>query len=239
MPIHILKLIDKRNVAKGTTVFVFEKPQGLTFKPGQYAGFTLINPSETDEKGITRRFSLLSTPDDEHLMIATRMNSQLAAYKRTLNALPIGGEIKFAGPTGLFTLHADEAIPAVFIAGGIGIAPFYSMIKHATQQQSPQALSLFYGNPQMEEAAFLDELTVLQDVNPHFKLIATMDKPNANWKGETGFINEKLIKQYVSDLTLPIYYICGSPAMVTALQEMLAEMGIDEDKIRVEDFPGY
>lgn len=237
MPIHILKLIAQKEVASGTKVFSFEKPAGLTFKPGQYAGFTLINPSETDAGGVTRRFSLLSTPDDNHLSIATRI--QNSAYKRVLNLLPIGNEIKFAGPTGTFTLHEDTSIPAVLIAGGIGIAPFYSMIRYAAKHRSPQKIYLFYGNQQPDHAAFLDELRQLEQDNPHFKLIATIDKPNTTWEGETGFISSTMIKRYINDLTIPMYYICGSPAMVTALQEMLAETGIDEDRIRTEDFPGY
>lgn len=237
MPIHKLKLIDRREIARGTLVFVFEKPDGLTFKPGQYAGFTLINPSETDANGITRRFSLLSTPDDPHISFATRI--QNSAYKRVLNDLSLGSEIKFAGPTGAFTLHEDTAIPAVFIAGGIGITPFYSMIQHATTHQSPQKMYLFYGNQAPNDAALLNELVKLQEQNPHFKLIATMANPDPAWKGETGFITHTMIKKYIDDLSAPIYYICGSPAMVTTLQETLVEMDIDEEKIKVEDFPGY
>lgn len=237
MPIYKLKLIDKREIARGTWVFVFEKPDGFTFKPGQYGGFTLINPSETDLGGITRRFSLLNTPDDNHISFATRL--QNSAYKRVLHALPIDGEMKFAGPTGTFTLHENTSVPAVMIAGGIGITPFYCMIKHATQHQSPQKMFLFYGNPQPNVAAFLDKLLKLQNENPKFKLIATMDKADPTWKGETGFVSDTIIKKYIKDLAEPYYYICGSPVMVTALQETLAEMGIDEDRIKVEDFPGY
>ncbi|SRR5579883_1160606 len=237
MPLHLIKLIDRHDVAAGTRLFIFEKPAGLTFKPGQYAGFTLINPSETDASGITRRFSLLSTPDDDYLAIAMRI--QHSAYKRVLNTLPIGSEVKFAGPTGNFTLHEDPTIPAVFIAGGIGITPFYSMICHAATHQTPQKLYLFYGNQQPEHAAFLTELMQLQQTHPPFKLIATIDKPHPAWTGETGFITHTMIKKYVPDILMPIYYICGSPAMVTTLQETLVEMGIDEEKIRTEDFPGY
>ncbi|TAK73043.1 MAG: FAD-dependent oxidoreductase [Gammaproteobacteria bacterium] len=237
MPIHHIKLIDRRDVATGTKLFIFEKPAGLTFKPGQYAGFTLINPAETDAAGNTRRFSLLSIPDDEHIAIAMRI--QHSAYKQVLNALPLGSEVKFAGPTGTFTLHEDTATPAVFIAGGIGITPFYSMIRHATQCHSPRKLYLFYGNQQPDHAAFLSELKQLQQDNPHFQLIATVDKPNETWEGETGYITQAMIKKYIPDIFEPIYYVCGSPAMVTMVQEMLAEMDIDEDRICTEDFPGY
>src|SRR5262245_49434089 len=100
MPIYQLKLIDRHEVARGTIEFVFEKPDQLSFIPGQYAGFTLINPSETDAGGITRRFSMLSSPNDTYIRFATRM--QNSAYKRVLNSLAIGDSIKFAGPTGAF-----------------------------------------------------------------------------------------------------------------------------------------
>ncbi len=238
MPIYKLKLIEQREIARGTLVFIFEKPDGFTFKPGQYAGFTLIDPKETDDRGITRRFSLLSTPDDAHIAIAIRC-IQPSAFKRTLSTLPIGQEIKFAGPTGNFILHEDTNTPAVLIAGGIGITPFYSMVRHASIQQSTRPILLFYGNHQINDAAFLDELNQLQQQNPHFKMIAVMDNADETWNGERGYINHTILNKYIRDLNSPIYYVCGSPVMVTALQETLAEMGIDEDKIRVEDFPGY
>jgi len=237
MAIHLLKLIERHQAAKNTLVLVFEKPAGFSFKPGQYGGFTLVNPTEQDASGNTRRFSLLSSPDDAHLSIATRI--QQSTYKKMLMTLPIGGEIKFAGPTGNFTLHEDASVPAVLIAGGIGIAPFYSMIRYAAQHHSSQGIHLFYGNQTPSDAAFLNELSTLQQQLPSLKLIPTMADSDPSWLGETGFITDTMIKKYISDLAAPLYYLCGSPAMVTALQETLAEMGVDEDRIKVEDFPGY
>lgn len=237
MPIHKIKLLARREVAKDTILFVFDKPQGMTFAPGQYAGFTLIDPPEVDASGITRRFSLLSTPNDEHIMITTRI--QNSAFKRVLNTLPIGSEVKFAGPTGQFILHDDMSIPAVLIAGGIGIVPFYSMIKHTTQRHLSREIFLFYGNRRRLDAAFLDELEMFQQQNAHLNLIPTLELSDETWNGETGFITHTMIKKYIKNLSVPVFYICGSPAMVTTLQETLVEMGIEEEKIRIEDFPGY
>lgn len=237
MPIHKLKLLNRYPVATHTLVLEFEKPAGFTYLPGQYGGFTLINPSTTDAGVMTRRFSLLSAPDEKTLRIATRI--QQSTFKQELSQMPLGSEIKFAGPTGTFTLHTDAAIPAVFIAGGIGIAPFYSMIKHALVHKPHQELILFYGNQEKADAAFLSDLIELQTTHPQFKCIATLAKPDANWQGENGFITESMINKHVKNLQLPIYYVCGSPAMVTTLQEILVEMGIDEEKIKIEDFPGY
>lgn len=238
MPIYHLKLIDRKVVAHDTNLFTFEKPEGFTFIPGQYAGFTLIESQEIDTGGITRRFSILSIPNDPFIAIATR--TQKSAYKRVLNALPIGNKIKLAGPTGKFTLHDEEMnVPAVLIAGGIGITPFYSMIRHATEIRSSQKIILFYGNQQISDAAFLSELVNLSKTNPNFTLVSTMAVPDESWQGETGFINDAMLVKYIADLATPIYYICGSPMMVTKLRQTLREMKIEEEKIRVEDFPGY
>lgn len=237
MPIYTIKLIERREVARNTVQFMFEKPNTFNYKPGQYGGFTLINPSEVDAGGITRRFSLLSTPDAPYIAIATRIQS--SAYKRELLKLKRGQPIKFAGPTGTFILHEDTNIPAVLIAGGIGIAPFYSMVSHASLNRLQQQISLFYGNQTLADTPFLTELNQLQDKNPNLKLIATLTEAHDGWTNEQGFITDTMLKKYLSDLASPIYYVCGSKAMVTAIQQLLLEMGIDKNKIKVEDFPGY
>lgn len=237
MPIYTVKLIQKRDIARNTIELTFEKPAGMQYTPGQYGGFTLINPPETDASGNTRRFSLLSAPHQDHISIATRL--QTSAYKRVLSQFNPGDVIKFAGPTGNFVLHTEATTPAVLIAGGIGIAPFYSMIQHAVQHASSQPIYLFYGNQTEEDACYLQELQQWQAQHPALHFIPVLAKPTAEWSGETGFITDTILKKYITDLSSPIYYICGSPAMVTTLQETLMEMGIEADKIKIEDFPGY
>jgi ferredoxin-NADP reductase len=237
MPIFKLKLIEQKPVATNTFEFRFEKPDNFNFVAGQYGGFTLINPAETDAGGITRRFSLLSAPQDNHIGVTTRV--QQSAYKRMLCALKPGEEIKFAGPSGNFTLHEDAHIPAVMIAGGIGIAPFYSIIRDCAAREPQRNITLFYGNQTVKDSAYLAELTALARQMPNFKFVAVLNAPDADWQGETGFITHTMLRKYIVDLATPIYYICGSPVMVTTLQETLLEMGIDQERIKVEDFPGY
>lgn len=237
MPIHKLKLISTQEVATDTIVFSFEKPKGFNFIPGQYGGFTHVNPIDKDPSGLTRRFSLLSTPDDDTILIVTRM--QNSVYKNNLKALVPGNEMKFAGPTGNFVLHDDINIPAVMIAGGIGISPFYSMIRHALAHQSSRKITLLYGNQSLQDAAFVKELESLQKQNRNFSCIITLTNPDSGWKGETGFISYDMIKRHVPELTQSIFYVCGSPAMVNALREILDDLEIPAGHIRVEDFPGY
>lgn len=236
MPIYTIKLIDKKVVANNTIAFTFEKPSAFKFIAGQYGGFTLINPIEKDDKGATRRFSLLSAPDEPHLTIVTRI--QTSAFKRNLNNLALGEAIKFAGPTGNFVLHEDGA-PAVLIAGGIGIAPFYSIIKDVLTHKPAQQIILFYGNRSLADSAYLAEFQELEQAHATFKMIPVLSEPDAEWYGDTGFITDEILVKNLNDLDSYIYYVCGSPAMVAAMQQVLAELQISPDRIKVEDFPGY
>lgn len=237
MPIYKLKLIKQETIANQTILFTFEKPEGFQFQAGQYGGFTLINPEFTDDHGITRRFSLISAPDDPSLCIATRI--QTSAFKRNLQNMQPGQEIKFAGPTGNFILHEDPAIPAVLIAGGIGLAPFYSMIKHTLVHQPQRKIHLFYGNQTLADSALMNELNKLAENHPHFTFTPALANPHPEWEGESGFITDSMLAKYIADLDQPIYYVCGSPAMVAAMQQTLQDLQIPGERVKVEDFPGY
>jgi ferredoxin-NADP reductase len=107
--------------------FHFEKPPGFAFKAGQALAWTLIDPPETDDEGGMRNFSIASAPGEADLMIATRMRD--TAFKRVLKTMPLGTEVHIVGPFGSLTLHQNTARPAVFLAGGIGITPFRSMLR--------------------------------------------------------------------------------------------------------------
>lgn len=236
MPIYQTTLRKRQEVARLTYLFEFDKPAGFDFIPGQYAGFTLINPSERDESGITRRFSIASIPEDHHLSIVTRI--QNSAFKRELLKLSPQDSIKLAGPSGNFVLPPTSE-PVIFIAGGMGIAPFFSMIKSEVAKNSHRPMTLFYGNQEQQDAAFLSELKDFATRKNNFKLVLALSQPNPDWQAEKGYITETMIRKYVSDLTLPIYYVCGGPVMVSNLQETLLEMNINPQQIRTEDFPGY
>src|SRR5207302_879635 len=141
-------LKEKKQLAEGTIAFVFEKPNGFHFKAGQHIRMTLIHPPETDSEGNSRFFSLANSPQEKDLVIAMRMRD--TAFKRVLGRLQIGDkvriEILLKSPHASFTLHDDPSKPAVFLIGGIGIVPAFSMIKDATERKLPHPLFLFYSN---------------------------------------------------------------------------------------------
>ena len=240
MPIYKVRLKYKREIADETMAFHFEKPEGFAYKAGQYADCTLINPAETDAEGDTRAFSLASAPYEDELMLATRMRD--TAFKRILKTMEPGTELTLDAPRGSFTLHNNVNIPAVFLTGGIGVTPVRSIVLQAVHDKVPHRILVFYSNRRLEDAAFLDELMESHDTNPNYTFVGTMTQikeSSRKWHGETGFISKAMLLKSIDDLTLPIYYIDGPPAMVNAMQEILSEAGVDDDNIRTEEFWGY
>jgi ferredoxin-NADP reductase len=234
------ELIERREVAEGTMAFHFAKPAGFQFSAGQSVRLTLIDPPETDAKGNTRPFSVASAPSEDHLMIATRMRD--SAFKRVLKSMTARGKVQISGPAGRFSLDEGATRPCAFLAGGIGITPFISMLRQAAAERSRRKFYLFYGNRRPEDAAFLDELRELHARNPNYRLIATMaemEKSRQPWPGETGLIGKDLLARHLEDFAAPAYYIAGPPAMVETMQEMLARAGVDAEDVRTDEFYGY
>ncbi len=233
-------LIKRQEIAHGTMAFHFDKPGGFEFRAGQSIDMTLLNPPETDEEGNTRAFSLASAPFDRDLMIATRLRD--TAFKRTLRTATLGLQVKIEGPSGSFVLHRNPEKAAVFMAGGIGITPFLSIIRQATHDRAPHQMFLFYSNRRPEDAPFLDVLSEIRTQNLNFHFIPTMTEMSMSqreWTGDTGFINNEMLIGHLPALQGPIYYLAGPPSMVTAMRRVLTGAGVDEDDIRTEEFSGY
>jgi len=233
-------LIGRTEVAEGTMAFQFEKPKDFVFKAGQYIDLSLSDFRPGQSNGLTHTFSIASSPCDEELLVTTRMRNTV--FKQALSILPIGTEVRIEGPMGSFSVHKNTARPAVFLAGGIGIAPFLSMLSYATGEKLRHPIFLFYANRYLEDAAFMNALWKLERANPRFRFIPTftrMDKNYRGWKGETGHISSEMLVTQIGILRGPIYYIAGPPMMVDSARRTLNEVGVDEDDIRTEEFAGY
>ncbi|MEO5696019.1 MAG: FAD-dependent oxidoreductase, partial [Burkholderiaceae bacterium] len=131
---------------------------------------------------------------------------------------------------------------AVFIAGGIGITPFLSMLRQAAHDRLPQSLVLLYSNRRPEDAAYLNELTTLEQRNDRFRCIATMTSMTSSkqaWTGSIGPIDEALVQRALAELASPVCYVAGPPGMVEAMRQTLADAGVNDADIRSEEFYGY
>jgi ferredoxin-NADP reductase len=233
-------LLGRTEVAEGTMAFQFEKPHDFVFKAGQYIDLTLSAAQRGSSNGLTHTLSIASSPFDEDLLVTTRIRN--TAFKQALSILPISSGVTIDGPMGSFSLHNNTARPAVFLAGGIGIAPFLSILSYATGERLRHPIVLFYANRYLEDAAFMNPLWKLEQANPRFRFIPTLTRTDKNyrgWKGETGHISSDMLVTQVGSVRGPIYYIAGPPTMVAATRRMLGEAGVDEDDIRTEEFAGY
>lgn len=130
----------------------------------------------------------------------------------------------------------------MFIAGGIGVAPFLSMVRQTTHEGTPRRISPFYSNRRPEDAPFLAELQELEGLNSNFQFIPTMTQvftSQHQWTGETSYLRKDTIAKYVGELIGPLYYIAGPPAMVESMQQKLRDAKVKPDDIFTDEFTGY
>jgi len=234
------RLVGRKAVAEGTMAFQFERPRDFLFKAGQFVELALLGARPDGSDGLTHVFSIASSPITEEIVVATRMRD--TPFKRALATLAIGAEVRVKGPMGSFTLHNNVSRPAVFVAGGIGITPFLSMISYAAVNKFHPPISLFYASRYLENAAFMDTLRELESSTGNFQFVPTLtraDNAHRGWQGETGHISSEMLSKHVSNLQGSICYVAGPPTMVSAARLALNEAGVDEDDIRTEEFAGY
>ena len=139
---------------------------------------------------------------------------------------------------GTFTLPKEKKIPLVFIAGGIGITPFISMLRYINEQKLNYKITLLYSNRNKESTAFFKELEEIARKNKNIRIILTMVE-DPEWQGETRMIDAKLLKDYFPETNRNIYMIAGPPGMVKAVADVLRKLGVDSENILLDNFAGY
>ena len=241
-----LKLVEKKEETKGTKSFFWESEKSVDYIAGQFYYFTLPSLKYPDPRGATRHFTLSSSPTEGNLLRITTRMRQESGYKKTLDELPIGTQIEGEGPNGTFLLDDGDTGPHVFLAGGIGITPFRSMIKYAADKNLNIPIHLIYANSIPEEITFRNELENWAKSWPNLKLDMTVSKPEESkeaWIGSVGRIDELLIKKLIGNWKLEIgnstWWVCGPPLMVEAMEQALGKLGLSAGKLHSEKFTGY
>ncbi|MGC2572704.1 MAG: FAD-dependent oxidoreductase [Candidatus Nitrosopolaris sp.] len=210
----------------------------LNYKAGQYAVVDL--GTKEDPEGPIRSFTLASSPTEDFILISTRIRD--TPFKKKLASLEVGISVRITAPLGKFVLHDDHLKAAVLLSGGIGVTPFRSMIKYATDKQLSVKIILFDANRNQDNILYKKEFDECANLNKNLKIVYTLDMPDKDWKGELGHINQIMVTKYLNTIEMDnsIFYICGPPGMLNAMKGLLQDvLGISKERIKVEEFIGY
>jgi ferredoxin-NADP reductase len=186
-------------------------------------------------------FSIASSPTEDYLLFTMRRRTA-SPYKQTLSQCHPGDQLTVLGPVGRFVLPADGSRPIVFLGGGIGVTPFRSMMRFATDRQLPHRIVLLYSSRTPEQIVYRREWEGLQRRNPKLTVVHTITRPEQSiqaWQGRVGRIDATLVREYVEDVDQARFYLCGTPRMVWGMTRLLRTMGVGTDRIMVDVFRGY
>lgn len=223
----LLTLIEKRKEAEDVISFIFKPEIPFSWKPGQFLHYTLKHKNY-DSRGPDRYFTIASAPYEQVVQITTRFAKDGSSFKKALKSFKIKNTIEGVAPDGNFTLD-DPNQKSVFIAGGIGITPFRSILLSFVRQNIPIKVTLLYAN-KTQDFVYKKELEDIAKQNPNLKIHYFVGPKR---------IDENAIKKTVANLRKKVFFVSGPEPMVENIDELLAKLGVSKNHIKNDFFPGY
>ncbi len=236
----LLFVKEKLPIAQDTVDFVFGLPKKLSFVPGQYMEWTLAHKG-VDSRGNRRYFTLASSPTEEEIRIGVKFYVSGSSYKKAMLLLTNNNPVVTAGMAGEFTMPEDPNQKCVFIAGGIGITPFRSMIKYLLDTNQKRPIVLIYSNKTKDEIVYTDifaEAATKLGIKTVYTLTDEQSVP-VDWQGRVGRIDATMIQQEIPDFGERLFYLSGPHTMVAGFEKTLSEMRIPSSQIKKDFFPGF
>ncbi len=236
----MLRLSQRIPIAEDTYDFVFSLDKKLPFTPGQYMEWTM-DQDRIDSRGNRRYFTLASSPTEDNVRIGVKFYPQPSSFKSALAGLQPGQKIVAGQRAGDFVLPRDKKEKLVFMAGGIGITPYRSMLKYLIDTNDRRDIILFYSNRSGKDIVYQDVLSQAQQKIGVRIVLTITDKTQIplNWQGETGRIDREMIIRYVPDFAQRLFYLSGPNAMVNGYDAVLKELNIDDKRVKKDFFPGF
>ena len=233
-----IALITKTNLTSDIWQFEFEKPANYSFLPGQYNEYHLpVSQNEDDNR---RWFTNSAAPVEDVIRITTRINEHSSEFKKKLFSLTTGSTIEHKGPMGDFTLLQNKNTPLLFIAGGIGITPFRSILKQLASSGEHRQITLIYGARTPNDFVFGELFDQIErDWGESFRYVKVASEPDERWRGLNGQITDKIITDSSRKLASSVVYVSGPEPMVDAFEPRLIGLGFQKDNIKQDWFPGY
>ncbi len=235
-----LTLQEKRLVAKDTYEFSFSSDKHCPFLPGQYLEFT-IGHTSPDDRGNRRYFTIASSPTEKELKLGVKFYPEPSTLKNKLRYLNIGDTVVASQRAGEFVLPKKIDQKIVFIAGGIGVTPFRSMIKHCVDTQEKRDIIHLYSNRTVDDIAYkevFDEAKETLGIKTHY-FVTDPGQVISGLEMHTGFIDEAFIKNEIPDYQDRLFYLSGPHMMVVVFEKILADMHVPKDHIKTDFFPGF
>ena len=216
--------------------FIFSSPRKLAFEAGQYLEWTL-GLDRSDNRGNRRYFTVASAPTEQSLRLGVKFYPRSSAFKQALYAMKPGSTIHASQLAGDFTLPADPETKIAFLAGGIGITPFRSMLQYLIDVHEKRPITVLYGADTQRDIAYRDVLdTAKKELGVRTVLAVARGAERGQYPG---YIDTRLVRLAIPDYLERTFYISGPQAMVKALRQKLLAMGVRRSKIKVDYFPGF
>lgn len=224
-----------RQQLTGTIVsFSFKPAQDFTFTAGQFIELTLTGHEENGAPA-KRWFTISSSPHEELITITTRLGeASHTPFKRALNNLQPGDEVAMSEPMGDFVLPMLMQTPLVFIAGGIGITPFHSILSWTAHTGEQRPIKMIYGVHTEDDIIFQDTFDTAKQ---HVTVV--VKDPSSAWGGERGDITGRMIVGLENPSPETLFYVSGPEPFVQHVQKELEATGISSQQIILDEFQGY
>lgn len=236
-----LKLESTTEIGNTIHEYAFKPVTPLSYKAGQYLELTLPL-KKTDFRGNRRTFTIASSPTEDHILFGIKQADPGSAFKRALADKHEGAIVSANNVAGDFILPDDSKTKLVFIAGGIGITPFRSMLKYLIDSKQSRSITLFYCVSDPKQIVYKDILNEAKEYGLKVVYVLGIPKdqtPPASWKGEVGYLTKELLSKQVLDYDSRLFYISGPDAMVQANKKLLRSMGVKRTNVKTDYFAGY
>ncbi|TKB15670.1 MAG: hypothetical protein E5V75_15905 [Mesorhizobium sp.] len=216
--------------------FIFRSQRKLAFQAGQYLEWTL-GLDRSDNRGNRRYFTVASSPTEQSVRLGVKFYPRSSAFKQALGTMKLGGTIHASQLAGDFTLPSDPGIKIAFLAGGIGITPFRSMLRYLIDRKEARPIVVLYGTESQEDIAYRE---VLGEARRELGIRTFHAVAKGALRGQyPGYIDARLVRLTMPDYLERTFYISGPQAMVKALRQKLLAMGVRRSRIKVDYFPGF
>jgi len=234
----ILKLKNKVKIAQNVYDFVFTGAKQIPFISGQYMEWTLPHDN-IDNRGNRRYFTMASSQDEEDIHIGVKFYENGSSFKKSLLRMKKGEKIVASQVSGNFILPKKREEKVVFLAGGIGVTPFRSMIEFLINKAEDRDIILLFYNNIIEDIAYTDffDKAEARGIKIIYFLTDTSKVPGW-WRGEVGYISAKSIMKFVEDYKERRFYVSGPHSMVVSTKKILYGMKLKKKQIKSDFFPG-